>query len=395
MARAAKGEGTAYKTKDGKWRGYVTVNGKRKYFSAATKGEAARKKRALLQQRDSGHLVAGKTPTMKEWLAHWMKTTGSDRRASTNGIYDIYIRKYIEPAIGGKRVDKITMEDLEALYAGMEEKGLSGSTQRQTHSIIRASLKHAVWRGHVGRNVAALIKPPQRAKPATETMSEADLAAVYKALDGDAFQARWHLSLDLGLRPGEAIALEWKHVDFEQNTIRIEQEILQISKKGTQLEKMTKTTAGTRVIAVPQHIMTMLADTRKKQMLKRAERGSDWIEWEPDGEPHAWCFTRDDGTPLKPSYDSRQWKLLLERAGVPHTRRYTARHTAASMALSAGADVVSVADMMGHSSPSLTLSVYTHAIEERKRALADLIEARHKVQPEDKVQNKVQPTSTE
>lgn len=376
MVRAAKGEGTAYKTDKG-YRGYVTVNGKRKYFSAATKAEAARKRRALLHQRDTGHLVAGKVPTMETWLEHWMRVTGPDRRASTNGIYQIYINTHILPALGSKPLDKITMDDLENLYANMLEKGLSGSTQRQAHSIIRAALKHAVWRGHVGRNVAALVQPPQRTKPNTSTMSEADLKAVYQALIGDPYRARWHLSLDLGLRPGEAIALEWKHVDFKNQTITVEQEILQIVGKGAQLEKFTKTTAGTRIIAAPARIMEMLQDTRNKQMVSRAERGDQWVAWEPDGNPHAFCFTRDDGSPLKPTYDSKQWKTLLERAGVPHTRRYTARHTAASMALAAGADVVSVADMMGHSSPSLTLSVYTHAIEERKRALADLIEMRH------------------
>ncbi|MFD5599869.1 tyrosine-type recombinase/integrase [Leucobacter sp. NPDC058333] len=376
MARAAKGEGTLYRTENG-WRGYVTVNSKRKYFSAATKAEASRKKRALLHQRETGHLVAGKVPSMETWLNHWMKVTGPERRETTNGIYDIYIRKYIVPVIGGKAVDKLTMDDLEMLYAGMEASGKSGSTQRQAHSIIRAALKHAVWRGHVGRNVAALVKPPQRAKPDTTTMSEADVRAVHKALVGDPLQARWHLALDLGLRPGEAIALEWKHVDFAANTIRVEQEVVQVVGKGAQLAQMTKTAAGTRVIAVPPRIMGMLKAERARQMLKRSEKGSDWVEWEPDGKPHAWCFTRDSGGPYRPSSDAKNWKALLEKAGVPHTRRYTARHTAASMALSAGADVVSVADMMGHSSPALTLSVYTHAVEERKRALADLIETRH------------------
>lgn len=376
MARAAKGEGTLYKTDKG-WRGYVTVAGKRKYFSASTKAEASRKKRALLHQRETGHLVAGKVPTMEAWLEHWMKVTGPDRRDTTNGIYGIYIDKYIVPAIGSKAVDKLTMDDLEALYASMAASGKSGSTQRQAHSIIRAALKHAVWRGHVGRNVAALVKPPQRAKPATTTMSEADVLAVHKALVGDPLQARWHLALDLGLRPGEAIALEWEHVDFNANTIRVEQEVVQVVGKGAQLVKMTKTTSGTRVIAVPQRIMEMLRCTRERQLVQRAEKGDQWVEWEPDGKPHAWCFTRNDGSPYRPSTDAKNWKALLEKAGVPHTRRYTARHTAASMALSAGADVVSVADMMGHSSPALTLSVYTHAVEERKRALADLIETRH------------------
>ena len=64
------------------------------------------------------------------------------------------------------------------------------------------------------------------------------------------------------------------------------------------------------------------------------------------------------------------------------------------MALSAGADVVSVSEMMGHSSPALTMNVYVHAVEERKRSLADLIELREHELKKDKVQNKVQPTGT-
>lgn len=389
MARAADGEGTIYKTEDKGWRGYVRVGDKKKYFSAKTKAEASRKKRALLHQRETGHLVAGKVPTMAAWLDHWMTVTGTDRRDSTNAIYAIYIKTHIVPAIGSKPLDKVTMDDLEALYAKMEAAGKSSSTQRQAHSIIRAALKHAVWRGHVGRNVAALVKPPQRVKPATETMSEADVQAVHAALADDRFRARWHLSLDLGLRPGEAIALEWKHVDFDRDTIRVEQQILQIAGKGSKLETFTKTSSGTRLIAVPPRIMAMLKKTQQDQMVERAKLGDEWSAWEPDGEPHSFCFTHNDGTPLRPSTDSKLWKELLVSAGVPHTRRYTARHTAASMAISAGADVVSVADMMGHSSPALTLSVYTHAVEERKRSLADLIELRHLAS--DEVQPQVQP----
>lgn len=163
-----------------------------KPVATVLKDAGIRKRRALLHQRDTGHLVAGKAPTMQEWLAHWLQVTGTERRNSTNSIYEIYIRTHINPAIGHKRVDKVTMDDLEALYAKMENSGKSGSTQRQAHSIIRAALKHAVWRGHVGRNVAALVKPPQRAKPDTTTMSEADLKAVYQALETDPLRARWH-----------------------------------------------------------------------------------------------------------------------------------------------------------------------------------------------------------
>lgn len=381
MARAAKGEGTLYKANKG-WRGYVTVNGKRKYFSAATKAEASRRKRALLHQRETGHLVAGTVPSLETWLNHWMKITGSDRRESTNVGYQGCIDHYIVPKLGGKKLDKLTMDDLEAFYAGMEEDGLSGSTRHQCHSIIRVALKHAVWRGHVGRNVAALVQPPTPSKKKVEALSEQDLHAIYDALDGDRFQARWHLSLDFGLRPGEAIALEWKHVDFASSTVRVEQEILQIRGKGAQLFEYTKTASGSRRIVLPDYLMEMMKATRDRQLREQVEKGDEWKIWEPDGKPHAFCFTRADGSVLRPGYDTTLWKKLLESAGLPHTKRYASRHTAASMAISDGADIPAVSEMMGHSNPNVTLAVYTHAVEERKVALADRAALRFKARSE-------------
>lgn len=393
MARAAKGEGTAYKT-DAGWRGYVTVNGKRKYFSAATKAEAARRRRALLHQRDTGELVAGKVPTLAAWLDHWLTTTASDRRDSTNAVYRQYINNYINEALGTKKLDKLSMEDLERFYTTLEADGRSGSTRHQCHAIIRVALKHAVWRGHVGRNVAALVKPPTPTKSKVSPLSEEDLRAIYAALDGDRFRARWHLSLDYGLRPGEAIALEWKHVNFKNSTIRIEQQIQQIPGKGAVIVSDTKTASGTRTLVLPTYLMDMLKETRQQQLRDRVKHGNEWVEWEPDGQPHSFCFTRDDGRPLRPGYDTTLWKNLVAKAGLPHTKRYTARHTAASMAISDGADIPAVAEMMGHSNPNITLAVYTHAVEERKVALADRAALRF-TSVSDKVQNKVQHGSGE
>lgn len=88
------------------------------------------------------------------------------------------------------------------------------------------------------------------------------------------------------------------------------------------------------------------------------------------------------GAVLRPGYDTTYWKKLLEHAGIPHTRRYTTRHTAISHALADGGDPASVAEMAGHSSTALTLSTYSHAIEERKLALAAASEQRYRARLE-------------
>lgn len=370
MARTAKGEGSIYRTDKG-WRGAITVNGKRKYFSAATKSEASAKRRALILQRDTGELSTGRTMTVAEWVKRWHELTESTHTPATHASYRTIIDRQIVPGIGKKRLDKLTIDDLDVFYKKLEDAGYSGSVRHQAHSILRVALKHALWRGHVGRNVAAMVEPPRLNKTKATALSDADVTALYRALVDDRFRARWHLSLDFGLRPGEAIALEWKHVDFERSTLRVEQQIIQIRGKGAQLVESTKTDAGGRTIALPAYMMDMLKQTKKQQLDDMVDRGDEWKGWEPDGRPHAFCFTRADGAVLRPRYDSEQWKLLLERAGLPHTRRYTSRHTAASAAISDGADIPAVAEMMGHSNPNVTLSIYTHAIEERKITLAE------------------------
>lgn len=373
MARSSKGEGSIYR--DGNiWKGYVTVNGARRYFSATTKVEAGLKRRALLNQRDSGELSPGKAPTLGAWLDQWLKITESEHRASTHAGYSGYIKNYITPAIGNVRLDKLTIDRLESYYSDLEQQGLSGSTRHQVHSIIRVALKQAVWRGHVGRNVAALVKPPTASKPKTEGFSSEDLLAISAALIGHRYEARWHLGLALGLRPGEATALEWSHVDFDNNTITVTQQLQQVNGKGTILVPYTKTSSGTRTISVPEFIMEMLRTTRAQQLLEQEQAGPNWTYWEPDGEPHAFCFTQWNGQPLRPGLDGDQWRNIIASAGLPHTRRYTARHTAATWLIAHGIDPVTVSKILGHHTASFTLNTYVHALDERIVEAANVLD---------------------
>ncbi len=81
-------------------------------------------------------------------------------------------------------------------------------------------------------------------------------------------------------------------------------------------------------------------------------------------------FTQLDGQPLRPKLDHDNWHALLASAGLPKMRRYVSRHTAASMMIANDVDVATVAATLGHANPAFTMSVYTHAIDERREELA-------------------------
>lgn len=373
--RNAKGEGTLFKVEGRGWRGYITIDGQRRYFSAATKAEAAAKRRELIHQAATGELSTGRAPTIQEWLEHWLTITEHSHKPSTHTTYQGYIANYITPELGKLRLDKLTLDRLEQFYAKLQAAGYSGSTRHQIHSILRVALKHAVWRGHIARNVAALIQAPSPSKRRTETLSDADREALYKALEGHRYEARWLLGLDLGLRPGEATAIEWRHVDFNAHTLTIEQQIIQVRGRGAILESSTKTGNGARTIVLPGYILEALQRTRQRQLEEMAMLGDEWKPWSPDGEAHSFVFTQLNGQPLRPGLDTTIWKKLLNDAGLPPTRRYTARHTAISaLVANPAADIATVSEVAGHANPAFTLAVYTHAIDERKTALAASLE---------------------
>lgn len=372
MTRSTRGEGSIYQS-GSRWIGYVTVNGQRKYFSAKTKVLAAQKRRALLNQRDSGELAIGKSPTLYQWLQTWLERTESDHKLSTHVGYVGYVNNYIKPYIGSVALDKLTSQTLTKFYGELEERGFSGSTRHQVHSIIRVSLKWAVWEGVLNRNVAEYVKPPSIKKEPLKGFSTEEIQAIGLALMGNRYEARWHIGMGLGLRPGEAIALEWKHVDFENATLRVEQQIQAIRGQGSVLVPNTKTNNSTRTIPVPRYIMRMLEETRARQDRERIEAGPEWTEWEPDGQPHYFCFTQLNGQPLRPTLDTKEWYQILRQANVERTRRYTARHTAASWMIANGVDPVTVAQILGHRNANFTIDQYVHAVDR------NLIEAAEKI----------------
>jgi site-specific recombinase XerD len=70
-------------------------------------------------------------------------------------------------------------------------------------------------------------------------------------------------------------------------------------------------------------------------------------------------FAREDGRPIDPSADLREWAAILAEAGIPRAGTHTMRHSAATIALDAGIALAVVQEMLGHSDIRVTRG-YTH-----------------------------------
>jgi integrase len=108
------------------------------------------------------------------------------------------------------------------------------------------------------------------------------------------------LALTSGLRREEIFGLEWYHIDFEKNTIRIEQASIYTPKTGI-IIKETKNSSSNRMISIPASIISLLKQYKVKQAAKRLKLGGTTEQggkWEGAKEPEKdFIFTTWNGKP--------------------------------------------------------------------------------------------------
>ena len=173
------------------------------------------------------------------------------------------------------------------------------------------------------------------------------------------------LTLESGLRLGEVCGLRWADLDLGAATLRVSQTIQWLP--GGLVVKPPKTDRSRRVVALSESAVRVLRQHRVKQQEYRLRLG-------PVYKDNDLVFPSEIGTPLFPQGFYRAWKRITAEAGVT-LKFHGLRHLSATMALSAGVDVRTIADRLGHSNVSTTLDIYSHAVAGADRAAAEAISA--------------------
>jgi integrase len=389
-SRSSAGESTIHRDVVGRWHGYVSMGVKdggrrdRRHVSGMRRPDVVKRVRELERKRDAGIAnAAGQPVTVGAWLEHWVEAIAARKvRPKTLAGYRSTVRLHLTPALGHHRLDRLQPEHVEELYARLSSY-LAPATVLLTHRVLSRSLKVAVQRGRVNRNVCALVDAPalRRAEVAPLTSSEA--RTVLAAATGLRNGARWSVALALGLRQGEALGLRWADVDLDQQTLTVRQALQRQPGKGLVLVP-PKSAAGRRTIALPAPLARALREHRTTQSAERAAAGSEWRDLNL-------VFAQPSGSPIDPSADHRAWKSLLADIGIRPARLHDARHTAATLLLQQGVPARVAMQVLGHSQISLTLGTYSHVVPELAEAAAESMAAALWATTKDAVATKVAP----
>jgi integrase len=335
--------------------------------------------RILGQLGDAAYVEPSKLPVGEYLTGRWLPAIRTRVRPSTWDSYRRNVERHLVPRIGHKRLQRLTGDQLSGMYAELltggrrDGEGLSPRTVRYLHAIVRRALEDAVrWR-LVSRNVAEQADPPRQARnrDAMRTWSAGQLRAFLDYVASDRLYALWLLLASTGMRRGEALGVAPEHLDLEQARAAVRRNLVAVRGRGEVREAAwsePKTEKSRRSVALDPATVDALRAHRKGQLEERMALGPAWHD-------SGVVFCREDGLELDPDWVSKRFDRLVAAAGLPRIRLHDLRHTHATLALQAGVHPKVVSERLGHSTISMTLDTYSHAIPAMQEDAAAMVAA--------------------
>lgn len=356
MAKRLKGEGSVYRRKDGRWVASITLeNGQRKTVYCKSKQEANKERLRLFQAMERGLQVDLTDQTVDEFFKDWLDGIEINVRARTYLRYREFITLHILPSLGKLKLQKLRPQHLQRLYKKKHTEGLAPGTIRNIHRLIHHALHDALRWGLVVVNVSDAVDPPRVVKQEMRALTAEQAEQFLLQAEGDPLEALYILALTSGMRQGELLGLKWDDIDFHRRRLKVQRTIARVPHKGFVVSE-TKTARSRRNIPLTVRAVEALKRHRLRQHESRLAAG---LAWEEQG----WVFGNQVGRPVEASsLIMRSFRPLLAKADLPLIRFHDLRHTVASLLLLAGVHPEVVADLLGHSTISLTLDTYSHVL---------------------------------
>lgn len=330
--------------------------GRRKYASKlvhGTKKDAQAELNKVLHGRNEGTYIEPSKKSLDEYLDQWLEVAARPKvRAKAYHEYAAMMRRYIRPHLGARTLAKVTALDIQAVYQGMQERGLSSRTVRYTHMVLRQALAQAVkWR-LLSFNPADAVELPRQKHKEMRAMTPTEVRAFLAEAEGDRYETLFLLAVTTGLRPSEYLALKWDDINLKKGSLAVRRTV---TREGRKFEEV-KTARSRRTVKLQRRVVLALLEHRDRQAFERKKAGDRWQDY-------GLVFTSEIGTPaVQHNLKRRHFQPACERAGLTGFRLYDLRHTAATLALAAGVPPKVVSEMLGHSSAAFTMDVYSHVL---------------------------------
>jgi integrase len=277
-------------------------------------------------------------------------------RATTRARYESALRVHVLPRWSETRLDRVEHGDIQRWLADLSGDGQSGASVRKAHGVLSSILDLAVRERRLASNPSNLVNLPalNERRRRYLTAEQVDQLAESAGIG----RLPVLVLAYCGLRWSELAGLRVRDVDLMRRRLNIERAVTEVN--GGRLEWNSPKNHERRSVPLPRFLVAELTT-------HLANRSPDDL-----------VFAGASGGVLRNRNARRDWFNAAARAiGEPGFTPHELRHTAASLAVSARANVKAVQRMLGHASAAMTLDRYTDLFDDDLDAVADRLDAVH------------------
>jgi len=256
------------------------------------------------------------------------------------------IRSALVPVFGERTLGSIRPLDVQSLVAAWCRE-VKPRTVRRRYATLAAIFRAAVDSDLIARSPCRSVHLPAPEPATGQIVSTEEFARLVEQLPSQ-YRPMVYLGALLGLRLGEVAGLRVGRIDFDRQTLTVAESVGEAS--GRLFGKGPKSAAGRRTLPLPR----ILADVLAQHIAAR----------ELADPSAAYLFTAPNGGPLRPPhFRSRVWRPACARAGLAGLGFHDLRRSSATVMVASGVSVRDAQQILGHTDPRLTLSIYAQATE--------------------------------
>lgn len=291
---------------------------------------------------------------LKEYAIEWLVKEEANVKHRTYHAYEKIIINHINPQLGMHYLDKLESQSIENFKNYLSEKGnlrtgsgLKESSIAQILVVLKQILAKARKEKLMIHNPIEDIKC-KRNRKSIEVFTELEQHKIEEYIIKTKRNNLYGILITLytGIRIGELLALTWENVDLVNRSISITATKSPIPLRNSFYIGTPKSSNGKRIIPIPKELLYYFKELKK--------------------EKKTYVINRTDGEGITLGSYQITFRRILKRLNIRPRGFHVLRHTFATRAIENGVDINTLSELLGHSTPTITLNFYAHSSDKLK-----------------------------